>query len=255
MRVRTLAILSVVAMLLVTPLISGSSEASSVVVENKRVLITNIYGCEFISPGMLDESEHENSGLYFFIEGSDRHEMFLKYLDGNLNFIPNDDWKVIEDGSKVHAYMFDSNSYTEWNTLVTFEAPDGGIKFKSLSFTIERPIHELNHFFLEGSTANISWQNKGSVSVTAFFNGAELRDNEVSMDIENNGACSLKFVIVSDMDGVIATNISYSIDGYDDSSSMVLGILCWIVFLVIFLGVILLRRGPKWSGRGREERL
>lgn len=253
MSIRTIIMAIITVMLLTVPFCCDQSEASSVTVEDKRVLITNIYGSQFISPGTLDEGEHENSGLYYFIEGSDRHIMFLKYLDGNLNFIPNDDWMVINEGSNVHAYFFDSNTYQEWHTLVTFEAPDGDIKFKSISFEIERPIHELNHFFLGGSVAHIEWANNSPIAVSAFFNGAELKDKSVDIDIENNGACSLKFVIVSDMDGVVSTTISYTIDGYDDSDSMPLGIVCWIVFLIILFGVLLLRGGPKWSGKGGME--
>ena len=226
------------------------SEASSMVVEGERVLITNVYGSEFVSLGTIDETEHENSGLYLFIEGSERHEMFKRYIDGTSKFAPNDDWMLIKEGTNVHAYFFDSNSYQEWHTLITFEDSSGNVRFLSAAFSIERPIDELNFFFLKGSTAEIQWMNMESAAVTAYFNGAELKTSDVRVPIDTNGAYSLKFVTVSDSDGVISTTVSYTVGGFDDSRSMPLASVCWFLALAGFFGILLLRRGPGWSGRG-----
>lgn len=226
------------------------SDASSTTIESERVLITNVYGSEFVSLGTIDETEHENSGLFLFIEGSERHEMFKRYIEGASKFAPNDDWMLIQEGTNVHAYFFDSNTYQEWNTLITFEDSSGNVRFLSVGFTIERPIDELNFFFLKGSTAEIQWMNMESAAVTAYFNGAELKTSDVSIPIDTNGAYSLKFVTVSDSDGVISTTVSYTIGGFDDSRSMTLATVCWFLALVGFFGILLLHRGPGWSGKG-----
>ena len=231
------------------PIVSDTSDASSVTVENKRVLITNVYGSEFVSLGTLDESEHRNSGMYFFIEGSERHVMFKKYLDGSIRHLPNDDWRIIVEGSNVHAYFFDSNVYQEWHTLITFEDSLGNIRFKSLPFTIERPIESLDFFFLSGSTAHIQWMNMESVAISAYFDENELKLNDASIPIENNGAYSLKFVIVSNKGDVISTSVSYTVEGFDDSSSMPIGTICWVLFLVSLAVILFVRRGPAWSGK------
>lgn len=242
-----LAVLLLLSCILVIP---GSSDASSVTVESKRVLITNIYGSEFVSTGNLDRSEHENSGIYFFIEGSERHEMFKKYLEGDIKFLPNDDWRIIREGSNVHAYFFDSNVYQEWHTLVTFEDSLGNLSFKSISFSIERPIDELSYFFLSGSNAHIQWTNMEATAVSAYFNDAEMKVNDTNIPIDRNGAYPLKFVIVSNTGDVISTQVSYTVEGYDDSSGMPIGIVCWILLLIVLAVILLLRRGPAWSGKG-----
>jgi len=251
---RSLALLSVAILLVAgVSFFAESAEASSKTVENKRVIITNIYGSEFVSLGSLDESEHRNSGIYFFIEGSERHEIFKKYLDGSIKFIPNDDWSIIRQGSDVHAYFFDSNVYQEWHTLVTFEDDQGEIRFKSVQFRIERPIDSLNYFFLADSTAHIQWMNMESVAVSAFFNDAEIKGKEMRIPIEKNGAYSLKFVASSNAETEIATTVSYTVEGYDDSSSMAVGTVFWVIFLLSLAVVVLLRRGPRWSGKGGLE--
>lgn len=232
------------------PVITDSSDASSVTVENRRVLITNVYGSEFVSLGTLDESEHTNSGMYFFIEGSERHDMFKKYLDGDIRYLPNDDWKIIREGSDVHVYFFDSNVYQEWHTLITFEDDTGNIRFKSIPFKIERPIDDLNYFFLSGSTAHVQWMNMESVAVSAYFNDAEMKVSDTSVPIDTNGAYSLKFVRTSNKGDTISTHVTYTVEGYDDSSSLPVGVVCWVLCLVALAGIFLLRRGPRWSGKG-----
>ena len=249
---RSLPVVLIVSVLMLAclPAVTDASDASSVTVENKRVLITNVYGSKFISLGTLDESEHSNSGMYFFIEGSERHDLFKRYLDGAVRLLPNDDWKLIREGTEVHAYFFDSNVYQEWHTLITFEDSSGNIRFKSIPFSVERPIDSLDYFFLSGSTARIQWKNMESVAVTAYFNDAEMKLSDTSIPIENNGAYSLKFVIASNKGDTIATTISYTVDGYDDSSSMPIGTVCWVLALISLAGILLLRRGPGWSGKG-----
>ena len=250
MREIAIAVALILLSLSVAPLVCDSSEAASTTVENRRVLITNIYGSTFTSPGSLDESEHLNSGLYFFIEGSDRHEMFKKYLDGLYTKIPNDDWRIIEEGSQVHAYFFDKNVYDDWHTLVTFESESGLPRFLSVGFSIERPVDSLSFFFLKGSTAEITWKNMSTTPIQAFFNDDQLKDEHSKVSIDSNSSCVVKFVIYADDNATVSATVSFTVDGFDGSDAMPLGTVCWILFLVAMAYLILIHRGPKWSGKG-----
>ena len=250
MRKVTIPVVLALMLLTLSPLVSDGADAASSTVESRRVIITNVYGSTFTSLGTLDESEHLSLGLYFFIEGSERHSMFLRYLDGSCPYLPNDDWRIITEGSNVHAYFFDKSVYDDWHTLVTFETTSGIPRFLSVGFQIERPVDALSFFFMKDSTAEISWVNQSGTPIQAFFNDIQLKDEHSTVKIDSNCSCVMKFLIYADDNATISATVSYTVSGFDGSDAMPIGTVCWVLFLLVMAYMVLVHRGPKWSGKG-----
>jgi|GEM_PF-6065953 len=240
-----------VALLAFTCVLAPSVSADST--GTQRMIVKNVYSSEFTSLGTIPLYAEED--YYYFIKDSNNHKAFLRYINGSIDKIPTDDFPVVRKGDRVVVYFFSADKYQDgYETVMEFynynQTTYEG--YLQLSFILEYSVDAIHLFFLEGSTAKISWTSD-LAGLTAYFGTenitkhATLTGGTYSAEVEigKNGAYPLTFV--NELNDSISANLSYTIEGYDQSQSIVTGVIC---FLLVGIAIYLMYKSylkPKWS--------
>ena len=254
---RIVCILSILALLTAGLSLAAPSSDGAIDVETSRAMsVKNVYCAEFISLGTLPS--YEEDSYYFFIDGSANHEKFLYYVNEDPTaLLPPDDFEIIQEDDHVKAYFFSPEKYTNgYSAILEFYNFSGTVLkgYTQLLFTEVVEMDSVHHFFLKGSTAVIKWYSKPA-NLTVYFGGKNLTkiaeyDDELkcyvaSVDIEKNGDYPLWFVN-NNTDAITAT-VTYSIDGFDDSKSTFVAVVCVILAAIAIVILVITHQRPFWS--------
>lgn len=260
---RIVPTLAVIAMLTVLVCFSPYSDGATDVQNQKPMNVKNVYYAEFISLGTLPS--YEENTYYYFIEGSDNHKEFLKYVNGETSvFLPSHDFFVIQKGDKVIAYFFSSETYTNgYEAILEFYNFSGTLfeGYLQLTFKLFMSVDSIHHFFMKGSTAVIKWSTKPA-ALTAYFGGENIArlakydkgtgTYEVTVDIEKNGVYQLWFV--NDSTNTTTATVYYSIEGFESSGSTWIAILSIALVAAVIALLALSFVKPRWSKSLTQER-
>ena len=255
MHLKTIAILSVSFLLVLIPMSAECLSADNLADEGfETVTVKNVYSCEFVSLGTLPS--YEENTYYFLIKGSANYESFQDYFAGGFGTtIPPDDFDGIQEGDNVVAYYVTSETYSDGYSAVLEFYNFAGTLFKGylmLNFTMYMTLDATYHFFLKGSTATISWISRPST--TAYFGDINLskiaeKDSDgifsASVKIEENGSYDVRFVNTSN--DYVSADIAYEIDGYEQSNSTWISVICIIFGALALIVASLSLLKPKWS--------
>ena len=239
-----------------------SSDAAIDIQEAQTLSVKNIYCAEFISLGTLPS--YEEDSYHFFIDGSSNHQKFLHYINSDPTaLLPPDDFDVIQEGDFVKAYFFSPESYINgYSAILEFYNFSGTVLkgYTQLLFEEVIGMDTIHHFFLKGSTATIKWSTKPA-NLTVYFGGenitkiAEYDDTlkcyVATVDIESNGDYPLWFV--NNNTNAITATVTYSVDGFDDSNSSWIAIICILIGIIAAIILVSCHHKPFWSkARGEK---
>ena len=250
MKGRIIAALFVTVMLAICIMPSADAAGD----DGQRMIVKNVYSSEFTSLGTIPA--YAENDYFYFIKDSNNHKAFKKYIDGEREKMPDDDFPVIRKGDRVVAYFFSAEKYRDgYDTVVEFynyigTAYEG---YLQLNFTLEHSVDAVYNFFLEGSTANISWKSDLD-GLTAYF-GAENISRRAVMDadgvysvkvkIDSNGAYPLTFV--NEVNDDVSASLTFDIGGYDTSSSISVAVICFVLAIFIMYLMYSSYTKPEWS--------
>jgi len=220
---------------------------------SQRIIVKNVYSSEFTALGTIPA--YAENDYYYFIEDSNNHKAFVKYVKGEIDKMPADDFPVIRKGDKTIAYFFSAEKYREgYDAVLEFynylgTAYEG---YLQLTFELTYSVDSIHLFFLEGAKAEIEW-NSSLPGLTAYFGTENISKKatesagtySVSTDISKNGTYPLYFV--NEVDDSISAVLTYSVEGYDESQSLVTAIIC---FVLVGAAIYLMHRAyrkPTWS--------
>ena len=255
--------IALIAALLVSLSFAPSSYGAIDVQEAEVMNVKNVYCAEFTSLGTLPS--YEEDSYYFFIDGSENHEKFLYYVNSDPTaLLPSDDFEIIQEGDNVKAYFFSPESYSNgYSAILEFYNFTGTvlIGYKQLLFEKVVEMDSIHHFFLKGSTATIKWSSKPA-NLTVYFGGEnitkiaeysdELKCYVATVEIEENGDYPLWFV--NNNTNAITATITYSVDGFDDSNSTWIAVICIIVAVIAVVLLVSCHLRPYWS-KGSKARM
>ena len=259
---RIVCVLSILALIMAGLISAAPSSDGAIDAEVSRTMsVKNVYCAEFVSLGTLPS--YEEDSYYFFIDGSVNHEKFLYYVNEDPTaLLPPDDFEIIQEDDHVKAYFFSPEKYSNgYSAILEFYNFSGTVLkgYTQLLFKEVVEMDSVHHFFLKGSTAVIKWYSKPA-NLTVYFGGKNLTkiaeyDDELkcyvaSVEIDKNGDYPLWFVN-NNTDAITAT-VTYSVDGFDDSKSTAMAVVCAALAVVAAIILIMAHRRPFWSkGSGR----
>ena len=232
------------------------SGAAIDVKETQVMSVKNVYCAEFVSLGTLPS--YEEDSYYFFIDGSENHAKFLNYVNVDpTSVFPPDDFEAIQEGDRVKAYFFSPEKYSNgYSAILEFYNYSGTVLkgYTQLLFTEVVGMDTIHHFFLKGSTATIKWFSSPS-NLTVYFGGENITkiaeyDEELHcyvavVDIDKNGDYPLSFV--NNNTNAITATVTYSVDGFDDSNSSWMAVICIVLAVAAVAVLVMCHRRPFWS--------
>lgn len=238
-------------MLAMTPTASAATDTQ----EDATMNVINVYSSEFTALGTISASE--SARYYYFVVGSNSHNDFLNFINGDkskpLGMIGNDR-PVIQKGDRVIAYFFSSQVYTNgYATILEFHNFAGDIfeDYLQIRFTMCKSMDIVHHFFMKGSTATIRWV--ASSTITAYFGGENISKiaeyngeyYEATVGITENGDYQLWFV--NEVNTNMTATISYTVSGFESSKSTGTAAIALILVIMAVFLLVMASFKPIWS--------